>query len=329
MPACVPHALDAQDDPNAQYTSADECSEYTQMTISSDPSTPPTEGLPAWWDDFADALRRSGGTVVALTGAGLSAESGLPTFRGTEGYWTVNSREYTPQQMATWSTFAAAPDEVWRWYLYRARQYRVAEPNEGHRILARWEALLGDRFHLVTQNVDGLHARAGSSPERTSAIHGDLGWMRCSRECGVERWRVPAELTDRTPCRDAMLDERERSCLRCPACGSWARPHVLWFDECYDDRNYDATRALTKARDAAILVVIGTSGATNLPLTAARECLRAGGRVMEINLCPTPFTRLAKQSSGRQLTGPATRWLPELLKPFDQRPPGAAEHTPD
>src|SRR5512134_2033190 len=110
------------------------------------------------------AVRRSGGSVLALTGAGISAESGVPTFRGKEGYWVVGSRNYMPQEMATRAMFDRAP----------------APPNDGHRALVAIDRALGERFTLVTQNIDGLHLRAGATPERTFCIHGDAGFVRCA-----------------------------------------------------------------------------------------------------------------------------------------------------
>ena len=106
--------------------------------------------------------RVSGGRVVFLTGAGVSAESGIPTFRGQEGYWTVGSREYHPQEMATQASFTKMPRECWRWYLYRRGVCNAAQPNAGHEALVRAERALKDRFRLITQNVDGLHRRAGN-----------------------------------------------------------------------------------------------------------------------------------------------------------------------
>ncbi len=111
--------------------------------------------------EILEDVRRASGKVVALTGAGISAESGIPTFRGTDGYWVVGSRNYMPQEMATREMFERAPEEVWRWYLYRFGVCRHAAPNAGHAALVRLERALGDRFTLVTQNIDGLHRRAG------------------------------------------------------------------------------------------------------------------------------------------------------------------------
>ncbi|HET7754400.1 MAG TPA: Sir2 family NAD-dependent protein deacetylase, partial [Anaeromyxobacteraceae bacterium] len=118
------------------------------------------------------SVREQNGRVLALTGAGISAESGIPTFRGAEGYWVVGSKNYMPQEMATRAMFEVAPEEVWRWYLYRFGICRHAQPNAGHEALVAIDRALAERFHLVTQNIDGLHLRAGATPERTYCIHG-------------------------------------------------------------------------------------------------------------------------------------------------------------
>src|SRR5437868_5832739 len=124
-----------------------------------------------------DALRTAAarpGRVLALTGAGVSAESGIPTFRGKEGYWTIGAREYHPQELATHAAFEQMPWSVWAWYLYRRGVCRRAEPNAAHVALVRLATALPDRFALVTQNVDGLHRRAGSPDPQTFPIHGDI-----------------------------------------------------------------------------------------------------------------------------------------------------------
>jgi NAD-dependent deacetylase len=99
-------------------------------------------------------------TLVVMTGAGISAESGIPTFRGKEGYWTVGAREYHPQEMATFSMFSSEQEEVWSWYLYRRGVCRGAAPNAGHQAVVKMEQALGDRFLFLSQNVDGQHLRA-------------------------------------------------------------------------------------------------------------------------------------------------------------------------
>ncbi len=128
------------------------------------------------------------GNLVVLSGAGISAESGIPTFRGKDGYWVVGYREYQPQEMATRAMFGRDPEAVWAWYLYRRGLCRGAAPNRGHRALVDLERLLGDRFRLVTQNVDGLHIRAGNSPARTYQIHGSIDHARCGVACSRQVW---------------------------------------------------------------------------------------------------------------------------------------------
>jgi len=164
--------------------------------------------------------------VVFLTGAGISAESGIPTFRGPEGYWTVGSRVYQPQEMATQANFQRMPREVWGWYLFRLGVCRAAEPNAAHRALAELEAAAPERFHLITQNVDGLHLRAGNTRENTYEIHGNIDDMRCARWCCEERWPMPLPL----PRDSAEISDEDYARLTCPRCGAPARPHVLWFE---------------------------------------------------------------------------------------------------
>ena len=129
-------------------------------------------------DQFLESYCAQAKRLVFLTGAGISAESGIPTFRGKEGYWTIGSKVYQPQEMATWSNFSQMPAEVWRWYLYRRAICHQAKPNPAHLALADLEARLQSDFTLVTQNVDGLHLRAGNSFDRTYQIHGNIDYMR-------------------------------------------------------------------------------------------------------------------------------------------------------
>jgi len=232
-------------------------------------------------------------TVLALTGAGISAESGIPTFRGSEGYWVVGSRNYMPEEMATRRMFTAHPDEVWRWYLYRFGMCRHALPNPAHAALVQLEVALGERFRLVTQNIDGLHRRAGSSVERTYCIHGDSAYVRCSHECGRGLMPLPAV---QIPSLDVEFTEAMRNQLKCEHCGAWLRPHVLWFDEYYDEENYHADSAMRAAAQADVLLVIGTSGATNLPMQLATLCARRGATIIDINPEPNPFSAIAQRA---------------------------------
>jgi NAD-dependent deacetylase len=255
-------------------------------------------------------VREAAGDVVVLTGAGISAESGIPTFRGKEGYWVVGSRNYMPQEMATLEMFERAPEEVWRWYLHRFGACRDARPNAGHEALVRLEAALGDRFTLVTQNIDGLHRRAGS--RRVHCIHGDAAWVRCARDCGLGRVDLPAALVPRG---DGPLGEGERKALTCPRCGGWLRPHVLWFDEYYDEENYRMESALRAAGAADLLLVVGTSGATNLPMQIGQLAWRRGAALVDVNPEENPFADLARRSPrGFFARGSACDRLPEIVR---------------
>ena len=258
---------------------------------------------------------RNGGRVAVLTGAGISAESGIPTFRGQDGYWTVGSREYHPQELATWAMFSRHPDQVWPWYLYRRSICANAEPNAGHNALVRLEKHLGDRFTLITQNVDGLHIRAGNSLERTYEIHGNLHRMRCAESCCSEQWAIPENVS--TPKRNGTLANDDPSLLRCPRCDGWTRPHVLWFDECYDEEKYRYESSLNVAVQADVLIVVGTSGATNLPMQIGAIVARRGAAIIDINPTDNPFSQMAQRvPSGAVLTGAAGTILPNLVDHF-------------
>ncbi|MGF1469120.1 MAG: NAD-dependent deacetylase [Sandaracinaceae bacterium] len=234
------------------------------------------------------------GPLLFLTGAGISAESGIPTFRGPEGYWTAGSRHYHPQELATREAFQRMPEEVWRWYLYRRSVCHRAEPNEAHRALARLERALGDRFLLITQNVDGLHLRAGNTPARTYQIHGNIDFCRCEGEDSPPR-PLPDEVgTDWDPGRP--MDDATRRLLSCCAGGGLSRPHVLWFDEFYDEDNFRWDSSLAAASRASLLVIVGTSGSTNLPLYVAEVAARRGTPMVVVNRDESPFTTYAQQS---------------------------------
>ncbi|HEU4383035.1 MAG TPA: Sir2 family NAD-dependent protein deacetylase [Anaeromyxobacteraceae bacterium] len=260
------------------------------------------------------------GKVLALTGAGISAESGIPTFRGKEGYWVVGSRNYIPQEMATQEMFLKRPEEVWRWYLYRFGVVRGAEPNAGHRALVALERALQDRFTLVTQNIDGLHRRAGSSERRTYCIHGDAAWMRCAAECGVGRLPLP-DFSARSGDDPFTAEDRRR--LTCPRCGGWLRPHVLWFDEYYDEENYRMQSALRAAGEASLLLVVGTSGATNLPMQIGELAFRRNVAMVDVNPEYNPFAELAESAEkGFFARGTACERLPAIAAALGAAPEG-------
>ena len=229
---------------------------------------------------FLAGVRR----VVALTGAGISAESGVPTFRGQDGLW----KTYRAETLATPEAFERDPALVWEWYDWRRGLIAPVEPNAGHRVLAGWEGLFDD-FVVVTQNVDGLHARAGS--RAVVELHGSIWKLRCTREGTVAESRE-TPLPRRPPL--------------CPDCGALLRPHVVWFGESLDPAVLDRAFALSGACQA--MLVVGTSAvvqpAASLPAAAAR----AGAKVIEINVEPTPLTAEADCA----LPGKAGEILPRL-----------------
>ena len=256
-------------------------------------------------------IARGDGRITVLTGAGISAESGIPTFRGPEGYWTVGSQVYQPQEMATFSMFTLQPDEVWKWYLYRMGVCARAEPNPGHLALAEMERRFGDRFTLLTQNVDGLHLRAGNTLARTFQIHGNVFYMRCSQECSEAVYPIPGGVRAKT--REEHLTDSDRALLRCPLCGARSRPHILLFDESYNEHHYHFYSSLDTARQTALLIVVGTAGATNLPNQVARAVYQRDGVILDINIETNPFAQLAESSlQGFFLREPSATALPAV-----------------
>jgi NAD-dependent deacetylase len=227
---------------------------------------------------------RAAERVVVLTGAGISAESGVPVFRGAGGLW----RQFRPEDLATPQAFARDPSLVWEWYLWRRELIAAAQPNEGHRALARLAARRAG-VTLLTQNVDGLHRRAGS--EAPIELHGNLWRVRCTSNCGY-----------------AALDDEggpPRSQLRC-TCGAWLRPAVVWFGEPLDPTTLDAASVAAEAAD--VLLVVGTSAVVYPVAALPHMARRRHARVVEINVDETPLSSEADVV----LRGPAGELLPAL-----------------
>jgi NAD-dependent deacetylase len=222
--------------------------------------------------------------VVVLTGAGISAESGVPVFRGSGGLW----RRFRPEDLATPEAFRRRPQLVWEWYLWRRERIAAAEPNEGHRAIARLEAVRSS-VTLLTQNVDGLHGRAGSrSPVE---LHGNLWRVRCADGCGVEH-------------RDRET-EVPRQQMRC-RCGGWLRPDVVWFGESLDAGVMDA--AAQAVEHANVVLVVGTSAVVYPVAALPQMARRSGARLVEVNIEDTPLTAHVDAA----LRGSAGEVLPAL-----------------
>lgn len=259
-----------------------------------------------------DSAWQGGGPCIFLTGAGISAESGIPTFRGPEGYWRVGSRNYHPQELATRAAFQRMPVAVWSWYVHRRRICAAARPNAAHEALAALDAVLGERLLIITQNVDGLHGVSGSPPERTFEVHGNIHRMRCFAECkGV------LALPDVEPLDAAGPLPAE---LCCTACGGPMRPHVLWFDEYYDEHHYRFESSLVAIERASLLCVVGTTGTTSLPVRIGERAAARGIPMIVINPEPNPFSELAAAvPQGVYLEGAAGHWVPVVARQLSER----------
>ncbi|MFC2158061.1 NAD-dependent deacetylase [Acidobacteriota bacterium] len=228
--------------------------------------------------------------IAVLTGAGISAESGIPTFRGEEGLW----RQYRAEQLATPGAFASNPKLVWEWYNWRRGIIGSKKPNLGHSVLAKWGEIFSD-FHIITQNIDGFHRKAESRD--ILELHGNIWKVRCTGEGTVsDNHDVPLKEIPPT----------------CPSCGAMQRPHVVWFGESLDMGIIN--QAMRLSSDCDIMFIIGTSAvvqpAASLPLTA-RE---AGAKLVEINPDPTPLSAVADFS----YRGKAGKILPAIDRELDR-----------
>jgi NAD-dependent deacetylase len=272
----------------------------------------PQAALPERAAALLAGARAGAGRVVVLTGAGISAASGIPTFRSPGGYWRVGSVDYRPEELATLAAFTRMPAEQWGWYLHRRAVCAAAQPNAAHHALVGLERALGDRFLLVTQNVDGLHLRAGHGRARVYEIHGSLASARCSSGCSPPR-ELPPEFAAGWP-RDRVPDDRETlAALHCAACGAWLRPHVLWFDECYDEAHFRADSALRAVDGAALLFVIGTSGATTLPARMVHGARARRVPLLVVDPESGPFGAIAQTAAnGVFVQGTATACVPAI-----------------
>jgi len=226
------------------------------------------------------------GRVTVMTGAGISAESGIPTFRDAlTGMWS----NFDPEELATPEAFARNPKLVWDWYAERRRMIRECEPNAGHNALARLESVCSD-FTLITQNVDGLHQRAGS--RNVHELHGNILRVKCSAE--DTRFTEWDENPDNAP-------------PTCPQCGAALRPDVVWFGEQLPADAFAAAERASTQCDVFLLV--GTSGVVYPAAGLAHRAAETGAIVVEVNPEETPLSHLARYSF-REAAGEA---LPRIL----------------
>src|SRR5437899_3517217 len=208
--------------------------------------------------------------VFVITGAGVSAESGIPTFRGRDGYW----RNLDPAKLATPEAFARDPELVWQWYRERRERIRAAQPNAAHHAIAKL-ARNADDFLLVTQNVDDLHASAGLPNEKMVQIHGDIFVTRCSR-CDLKR-------------RDHEYEhEHEGVIPRCPECDAFMRPGVIWFGEQLPWNEVQRIGCYLDLGACDVVIVAGTTATFGYIIDWALQASRGSGAVGRAVLC-TPF----------------------------------------
>lgn len=229
-------------------------------------------------------------SLCVLTGAGISAESGVPTFRGAEGLWS----KFKPQELANFEAFKRNPELIWEWYNYRKKIIRETGPNPAHYALVRFEELVTD-FTLVTQNVDNLHFRAGS--KKVLELHGNIERNFCL-DCRKDADNVDVSVDKKLP--------------QCSFCGGLLRPAVVWFGEMLPAEIFE--QAAEAARRCQLFLTIGTSAAVypaaGLPLMA----LQHGAYVVEINTEKTDISHLVNEI----LSGKAGEILPELVKIIEE-----------
>jgi NAD-dependent deacetylase len=244
--------------------------------------------------EIAAARRSSVVRVFVLTGAGVSAESGIPTFRGKDGYW----RNLDPAKLATPEAFTRDPKLVWDWYRERRRRIRNAQPNAAHRAIARL-AQHADELLLVTQNVDDLHARADLPEEKMVQIHGDIFVTRCSR-CHFSRCDYE---------HDQEHEMEDVNLPRCARCDALMRPGVVWFGEQLDLDKIDSVEEFLSRGRCDYVIVVGTTATFAYIVDWALRASAGGGQLIEVNPQKTPLSEFAAQL----IHEPAAIALPPLV----------------
>ena len=268
-------------------------------------------------DELLDRLgqfKKTDKLISIMTGAGISAASGIPTFRSGDGFWVVGSKNYTPQEIATLEMFRKNPIAVWEWYIYRKTLIMNAKPNEGHYALVRLEKTFANRFYIITQNIDGLHQKAGNSAEKILSIHGSLDLVRCAELCSSELFPFPNIQLNR----NENIFENEIQLLKCPNCGEFARPNILWFDEFYNELFYKLDTTLRVIDESGLLIIAGTSGSTNLPATIARNAIKKGIPMIDINIEENYFSKMLENyENGFSIRGESSLVLNEISNFFE------------
>ena len=251
--------------------------------------------------------------VLVVTGAGVSAESGIPTFRGKDGYW----RNLDPIKLATPDAFARDPELVWQWYCERRQVIRNAQPNAAHQAIAKL-AEHEDEFLLVTQNVDDLHERAGVAKAEMVQIHGDIFATKCSccdfsyagRDGSPEPPDAHACEPESGRLRSiAPTSENNSNLPRCPDCGALMRPGVVWFGEPLPLRETERVEYYLQRDSCGVVIVAGTTATFGYIIDWALRASRRGGDLIEVNPEQTPLSQFAT----RLVREPAAVALPRIV----------------
>jgi len=251
--------------------------------------------------------------VLVLTGAGVSAESGIPTFRGKDGYW----RNLDPTRLATPEAFARDPKLVWEWYRERRQRIRNAQPNAAHEAIAKL-AQHADEFLLVTQNVDDLHARAGTPAEKMVQIHGDIFVTRCSC-CDFSYAGRGGSPEPPGACVVQPTNGRLRSIAAtfegdlnvpiCPQCQALMRPGVVWFGEQLSRNELERVENFLDGGACDVVIVAGTTATFGYIIDWALRASGGGAKLVEVNPEETPLSR----SATRLVREPAAIALPRIV----------------
>lgn len=236
--------------------------------------------------ETAKQMIRNSGSIAVLTGAGISSDSGIPTFRGEGGLW----RNFSPQQLATPQAFQRDPKLVWEWYNWRREVISKAKPNAAHHTLRKMEETK-DNFWIITQNIDGLHTKAGN--KKVIEFHGNIWREKCSM-CDFRRYN------------EVVYDPQDIP-PRCPICGGFLRPDVVWFGEMVPQEVLEKAISIVELSDT--FLIIGTSGVVYPAAYLAELAITRRKNTIEINREMTPFSELVTVS----ILGRAAELLPKLV----------------
>jgi NAD-dependent deacetylase len=237
--------------------------------------------------ELVDRILKPDARITVLTGAGVSAASGVPTFRGADGLW----KNFRPETLATAEAFGRDPKLVWEWYAWRRFRIASCDPNAAHRVLAEWSTRF-QNFNLVTQNVDGLHEKAGTKD--TIRLHGSIWEVSCWNGCAKSppRWRDDRVSFNELP-------------PRCPHCDGMIRPGVVWFGETLES---NVVAEASRATRCDVFITVGTSAVVYPAAGFIEQARRHGAYTVEINPEATPATSTVDLA----LQGGAETILPEI-----------------